>query len=208
MVQAHTDFSALGPLEIEAASYPGKNVINASRLVMGSGSDTTYPGPSIALSLVFNTRLGDPGGWGMLIESDEATRAGRVEIRAAESVRSTPEETGLAVPGPRVKEAGAIEALPRGFGLLADCLPLDRRSVEAAFDQLFDQVDDLGADLSGELAPTQPIPRALIVGMAAGAFELGRRYLRRSGQATETKWRALDGSDLDGRPGPWSPRYL
>jgi hypothetical protein len=92
---------------------------------------------------------------------------------------ATPEsEAAIATPlspDPPVADSREIPA-PRGAGLIADVLPVDRAALEEAVNRLLDRFEDLAAPSEGQapwLSPT------LALGLAAAALEVARRRLRR-----------------------------
>lgn len=159
-----------------------------------------YPGPSIAVGVE------DQFDRGMIVAPSDPQR-----ILPGITTESLERLDALMSVDPGL--GAKAEAAPRRSDLLSDFLPFDRRSLEDAFDQFFDQLEDLGDGVPAPRDSTHTIPDSLILAAAIGALELGRRYWRRrrvSGEAgrDETTEGADDGDGrYSGWPGHWSTRF-
>ncbi len=99
----------------------------------------------------------------------------------------------------------------RGAGLIAELLPFDRASLEAAVDRFFDRFEDFDMERLGWEDPATMIPPSVALMLAATALEVARRRLRRTsrgggsvrGRLPEERLSLLGFPEL---PGPWSTR--
>ena len=112
---------------------------------------------------------------------------------------------------PRTRGDEGQSLLPHAAGLISEVIPFDRASLEAAVDQFFDQLEDLGVGQLTEPGSLRVLPLSLtVIGAVAGA-EITRRRLRaKGGRGHDTRRRdPLGSEDLLGfpeLPGSWSTR--